>query len=194
MTNAGLNVTIVFSLTPVSGVSPNTVIGQNPTGGATVPAGTNVTVTVLSPDAPVYVPNVAGQTTTAAANALGSAGLKVASTQGSQCSNTIPTGNVVKTSPGANSSVANGSTVTLITSTGVCNVLVPNVSGSASDTEVYASNTLAQYGFQTQFNELLPSDSRCTGQSDYVADQNPTGGTLAPYGSTVTMDYCPPAG
>ena len=62
------------------------------------------------------------------------------------------------------------------------------------DTEVYASNTLAQYGFQTQFNELLPSDSRCTGQSDYVADQNPTGGTLAPYGSTVTMDYCPPAG
>jgi serine/threonine-protein kinase len=194
LTNAGLNDRIVFSLTPVQGASANQVIGENPPGGAEAKLGAYITLTVLSPDANVFVPSVVGDSTTAAANILGSAGLLVASTNTTQCSNTIPSGMVVKTSPNANASVPSGSTITLVTSTGVCNVLVPTVSGSVSDTEVYASNTLQQYGFIANFVQLDSTDTRCLGQSDYVVDQDPLGGTQAPYGSTVTMNYCPPAG
>lgn len=193
---ASLNPRIVYSLVGSPGQTAYTVIGQDPLPGTKILAGQTVTLTVLSPQALVSVPSVAGDSVTTAANALGNAGLNVASPNQSTCSNTIPSGQVIKTSPSAATQVKPQSAVTLIVSSGNCDVIVPDVVG---DTMVAASNALDPGGASpaplvAQFTYLDPSDPRCTAQSDYVVDETPVATTKVPFGSTVTMNYCPPAG
>ncbi|MGB6308349.1 MAG: PASTA domain-containing protein [Steroidobacteraceae bacterium] len=65
----------------------------------------------------VSVPNVAGDTQTAATTAITGAGLKVG-TLTQAMSSSIPKGDVVSENPAAGSSVASGSTVALVISTG----------------------------------------------------------------------------
>jgi beta-lactam-binding protein with PASTA domain len=197
LTTSGLNPKVVFQLIGAPGEFANNVIAQDPLPGTRIETGKTVTLTVLSPQALVSVPNVASDSTTTAANALGNRGLGVASPNQSACSNTVPSGQVLRTNPAAGTLVQPQSTVTLIVSSGHCEVTVPNVVGL---TQVAASNALdpgsaSPAPLVAQFTYLDPNtDPLCAGHSDYVVDQDQAATSMVPIGTTVTMKYCPPAG
>jgi serine protease len=95
------------------------VVSQAPAAGGTVGAGTTVSL-VLSSGAgvqPIPVPSVVGQTQAAATNTLTNAGLAVG-TVTNESSTTVPSGSVISQTPAAGASVAPGSTVALVVSTG----------------------------------------------------------------------------
>ena len=80
----------------------------------------------LTPTSSVVVPNVVGQSQLGATTAIVETGLTVgAITQ--QASNSTATGYIISQSPSAGSSVAGGSPVNLLVSTGPAQVSVPNV-------------------------------------------------------------------
>jgi len=76
-----------------------------------------VTLVVSSGPAPVSVPNVVGDTQAAASAALTGAGLTVG-TVTPQASGTVAAGKVISESPAAATSVAKGSAVALVVSSG----------------------------------------------------------------------------
>ena len=183
----GLNSSITYT---TSGSAQNIIISQSPAPGTVVNKGSTVVLTILDPYAAYPVPNVAGQTISAASATLGGAGFGVAATQTNKCSNNVASGLVIGTSPGGGSNQVKGTVITLIVSNGVCNVYVPNV---LNFTEAAANTALTSQGFTAVFNPADPSSCNAT-TSGYVAAQDITGGTPAPYGSTVNLTYCFPTG
>jgi serine/threonine-protein kinase len=175
--------------TSTGGTVPNAVISQSPPGGTHGHTGDQVILVVLNPNSQYPVPDVTGQSPTSAAGNLGAAGLIVASSSTSKCANTVASGLVVATSPGAGSLVSAGATVQLIVSAGVCNVIVPSVIGM---TQVNA--TAAMTGQGLQVNYVTGDSATCVGQSDWVASQDLSGGSTAPYHTVVNLTYCPPTG
>jgi len=142
---------------------------------------------VLAPTAQFAVPSVTGDTVAAAAAALGQAGLKVSATTTSACSNTVAIGNVVKTTPAANTNVTSGTTVTLVTSSGHCEVSVPDV---LDETETVASSTMTKAGLTPQITQASPS--ACTAaMAGAVAQQSLAANTMTPYNSVVVLSVCP---
>jgi beta-lactam-binding protein with PASTA domain len=109
--NAGLTVGPITTV-PSTSQSPGTVLSQTPTAGASVPAGSTVSLTVAQAPTEVPVPNVVGNNQTQAAAALGGAGFVPRTTT---ATTTDPTkvGVVLKQSPGAGQSARKGATVTL---------------------------------------------------------------------------------
>jgi beta-lactam-binding protein with PASTA domain/tRNA A-37 threonylcarbamoyl transferase component Bud32 len=101
------------------------VLDFSPKGGL-APTGSAIDLTVSSGPAPRVVPDVTGAKDFDAAAALLSAqGLKAA--RGEDYSDTVPEGAIVSSNPGAGSSVARGSTVTVVVSKG--QPVVPSVNG-----------------------------------------------------------------
>jgi serine/threonine-protein kinase len=92
------------------------VISQNPPAGTMVEKGSAVEIIVSSGPAKVGVPGVAGMSVPDATNALTQLGLKVS--QRSESSSTVPKDSVIGTQPPVGTQVDEGSTVTLIVSTG----------------------------------------------------------------------------
>ena len=186
----GTTTTTVLNQTPTSSTTPaqpNTVLNQSPVAGATVTKGATVTLTVLAPTAQFAVPSVTGDTVAAAAAALGQAGLKVSATTTSACSNTVAIGNVVKTTPAANTNVTSGTTVTLVTSSGHCEVSVPDV---IDESETVASSTMTKAGLTPQITQASPS--ACTAaMAGAVAQQSLAANTMTPYNSVVVLYVCP---
>ena len=186
----GTTTTTVLNQTPTSSTTPaqpNTVLNQSPVAGATVTKGATVTLTVLAPTAQFAVPSVTGDTVAAAAAALGQAGLKVSATTTSACSNTVAIGNVVKTTPAANTNVTSGTTVTLVTSSGHCEVSVPDV---LDESETVASSTMTKAGLTPQITQASPS--ACTAaMAGAVAQQSLAANTMTPYNSVVVLYVCP---
>jgi hypothetical protein len=112
--NAGLvagTVTMMSSSTVASG----SVISENPTAGTQVVAGSAVNLVVSSGPAQDAVPNVVGDTLSAATTAINGAGL-VVGTVTTQSSTTVAPGNVISESPTAGTSVNTGSAVNLVVS------------------------------------------------------------------------------
>ena len=111
LTNAGFTVHANSQPTSTQGDVGN-VISQNPSGNTNATAGSQVTITVGTAPATTTVPSVIGDPASGAASALHAAGFKV-----SQIirivSNPDKNGTVVAQSPGGNSSVKKGSTVTI---------------------------------------------------------------------------------
>jgi beta-lactam-binding protein with PASTA domain len=160
-----------------------------------------VSLFVLANGSSFPVPSVKGDTPTAASVALGADTLTVSSTQGITCSNNIAQGDVVKTNPPAQSLVQSGTPIELILSSGYCPVTVPLVSPDPNsdpptpgDTQTAATNAITAAGLVP--NYVYGSSAQCTptGPFDEVIAQSPAGGTTAPYQSSVTLTYCPPAG
>src|SRR6202035_2268356 len=93
-----------------STVPSGSVISENPSAGTSVAPGSSVSL-VVSPGPPnVSVPNVVGQTQSAASTAITGAGLSVG-TVTTAISGTVPLGSVISQNPSAGTSVAPGSTV-----------------------------------------------------------------------------------
>src|SRR5437588_803700 len=88
----------------------------------------------------------------------------------SEPSDSVPTGRVTRTDPGANAQVKRGASVTMFVSTGPQTVDVPNVVGQ---TQAQASQALQQAGFQVFVSQQATNNPAENGR---VLAQNPSGG------------------
>jgi serine/threonine-protein kinase len=114
LTSAGLEVGTVSSR--VSGQSPGSVLAQSPRGGASLPSGSKVNLTVAQAPSEVVVPSVVGEDEARAAAALGAAGLtpKIVTARTSEPSQV---GVVLKQRPSGGAHARKGATVTLTVGT-----------------------------------------------------------------------------
>ncbi len=110
ITGAGLTVGSVTEDDGSSGQTPGTVVGQDPSGGASVAKGTSVDL-VVAASSGSSVPDVTGSDQATARSKLESLGFSVNS---SGAESTQPEGTVIDQDPQPGSSVPAGSTVTII--------------------------------------------------------------------------------
>jgi serine/threonine-protein kinase len=127
----------------------------------------------------VTIPDETAKDPALAANDLGNLGLKT--TTAFEASDTTPMGQVTRTNPPANTSVAKGSTVTIYESTGPAQVSVPSVIGQ---TQSQANATLSAAGFKVSPSTGPTNDP---GQNGKVISQNPNAAAKAAKGSTVAI-------
>jgi len=100
-----------------SSVPAGNVISQSPAAGASVADGSAVSLVISSGPAPVAVPNVVGKLQAAATSAITGAGLALG-TVTNQSSSSVAIGTVISERPAAGTSVAAGSAVNLVISSG----------------------------------------------------------------------------
>ena len=162
----------------VNNAPPDQVFGQEPGAGVKADKGAIVTVRVSEGPAQKVVPDVNDDSEKDAKKALKEEGFKVKTTK--QFSQTVPDGSVIRTIPGAGEKADAGSEVTLVVSKGTQPVAVPNVVGQSRDS---ATSTLQAQGFAVDVTEQESTDST----AGNVISQNPTSGTSAGKGSTVTI-------
>ncbi len=124
------------------------------------------------------VPNVVGQTQSAATITLKNAGFSV--TVEEQYSSTVESGKVISQSPSAGEKLKENGTVNLVVSKGAETSTVPNVVGN---TEGTAITTLNNEGFQVS-TEYQSSSSVSSGN---VISQTPTSGSSLAPGKTVHL-------
>jgi len=174
--------------TPPAGTNPipGVVLTQSPAKLTQGHTGETVTLVILSPTALLDVPGVVGDTTQIASADLGTAGLTVSSTQRSACSNTYAVGLVVQTIPAVGTPVSPGSAVILEKSSGPCQ---EPVLGVLNDSQSAATAALKALGFLASYT-IDPIALCSPGAPATVASQNPAGGALAPYGSTINLTLC----
>ena len=107
-------------------VPAGSVISQNPAAGSAVASGASVSLVVSLGPALITVPNVVNQTQAAAQGAITAAGLTNGAVTNAN-SATVPAGSVISQNPLGGSSVAPGSSVSLVVSLGPALITVPNV-------------------------------------------------------------------
>ncbi|HWW89796.1 MAG TPA: Stk1 family PASTA domain-containing Ser/Thr kinase [Solirubrobacteraceae bacterium] len=111
LTSAGLTVGAVIQHSS-STQSPGTVISQSPAGGASVPPGARVDLTVAQAPTEATVPNVVGKSETLAAAALGGAGFAPRAANATT-SEQAKVGVVLKQRPAGGAHARKGATVTI---------------------------------------------------------------------------------
>jgi eukaryotic-like serine/threonine-protein kinase len=153
------------------------VIGSNPPFGTKVAPHSKVTLRVSTGPKKVTIPNVTGQTEAAAQSTLQGLGLNV--TTKTDPTSTLAQGKVAKTNPPAGTQVKQGSTVTLFVSGG--GTQVPSVIG---DPKATAEQILSNAGFQVH---VVTTAGPAGSTPGTVFQQQPTNGTTAAAGSTVTI-------
>ncbi|MDP1818517.1 MAG: Stk1 family PASTA domain-containing Ser/Thr kinase [Acidimicrobiales bacterium] len=158
---------------------PGQVARQTPEGGAEVAEGSSVTIFVVSAPEAVEIRDVTGRPEAEASNLLGQDGFQVTSSQ--EASDSISEGRVIRTDPPAGSAQPEGSTVTLIVSSGPDTAAVPDV---VDQTETSAISELEEAGFDVVVQDQEVLDPA---RYDRVLDQNPNGGTDQAPGSVVTI-------
>src|SRR5687768_6646356 len=155
------------------------VLSQDPRSGQEAPKGSVVKLVVSSGKPKVVVPNVVGKDETPAKDEILNAGLKVRTQE--ETSSSVAEGKVIRTDPQGGAEVDQGSTVTVVVSSGVEEVEVPDVTGQ---TQEQATAGLRAAGFQVQVQtENVQEDS----QDGRVLRQSPEGETTAEKGSVVTI-------
>ena len=148
-------------------------------------------IAALTPTAPptgVAVPDVVGQTEADANSAITGVGLVAAKTEAAD--DTVLAGSVVSQDPAAGTEVAEGSTVTIVVSTGPdapATVPVPDVAGkSAADGQA----ELEAAGFTVTTEEQASE----TVEAGLVIETNPSAGTEVAAGTDVKMSVSSGAG
>ena len=172
-----------LSVASSASVLAGSVISQDPLAASSVVIDSTVALVLSSGPAgpaPVIVPNVVGQTQTAAMSAITAAGL-VVGTISTQSSGTVPAGVVILQNPTAGSSVAAGSAVNLVVSSGPALVIVPNVVGQtqAAAQAVIMGAGLTIGTITTATSPTIPAGN--------VSSQTPTAGTSVVAGSAVAL-------
>src|ERR1700720_3857846 len=157
-------------------VATGKVISQDPPSGNSVAQGSPVNLVISSGPQMVTVPNVEGLTQAAASTAITAAKL-TGGTVTQQSSNTVAAGNVIRQDPASGSSVAQGSPVNLVISSGPQMVTVPNVEGLPQDAATTAI-TAAKLTGGTVTQQT--SDTVATGN---VISQDPASGNSVAQGS-----------
>jgi serine/threonine-protein kinase len=159
-----------------SNKAADTVTAQDPSAGKKVVKGARVRINVSTGPQPVSVPYVVGLSFDQASAQLQSAGFAVAR---KNVASDQPKDTVVAQDP--TGSAAPGATVTLSVSKGPKQSTVPDVTNQDVDS---ATSTLEAAGFKVSVEH---QDVQDPGLDGIVLSQNPTGGTKAAQGSTVTI-------
>ena len=160
-------------------VIPGSVLAQSQPSGKTVPAGTQVVLTLLQSGGLYPVPSVIDTSAIGAASTLAQYGLSPG-TSTSACSNNTALNLVSATTPARGTLVSQGTTVTLVISSGHCPVVVPNVVSLLTAT-AQAQITAAQ---------LVPVLAGCASgpsSTGVVAMQSPQNPTPVPVNSQVVL-------
>lgn len=168
-------VTEVYSST----VEKGKVVSTDPQAGTQADQGTRVNINVSKGTEQVNVPDVTGKSEAKAVAALTAAGL-TATAGDSENSDTVAKGKIISTDPSANTLVDKGSKVTYVVSLGPEQNSVPDVTGQSQSS---ASSALQNAGFEVNVT-TASSDSVSKGN---VISQDPSGGSQADKGSTVTI-------
>lgn len=170
-----------------AGAIPNTVLSQTPPTGTKTQTGTLVTLVVLAPNAKYPLTSVNSDTTTAAAISITNQSLTVKLPPFTRvCSDTVTSGLVISSIPGAGSLVTQGQQIALVVSSGFCQHVVPTVT-SKSGTD--ASSALRAAGFGSSFT-TDPTAVCTVGSPQTVATQSVPGGSYATYGSIIALTLC----
>ncbi|NEG56090.1 Stk1 family PASTA domain-containing Ser/Thr kinase [Bifidobacterium sp. SMA15] len=160
---AGFKVATSVQTEDSADIAQNKVTRTDPAAGTSQPKGTSILLYVSS--GMTKVPDgIVGQTKDAAVAALQASKFTVTVTE--EYSDTIAAGVVMSVNPGSGTSVAQGSSVTIIVSKGKEQVTVPNVVGQ---TFASAKAQLEALGFTV-------TQSGSTGANDIVTEQNPGSG------------------
>ena len=156
------------------------VFDQAPSSGEQVDAGTEVDLWISLGPENIEVPSVVGMTQANAQAAIESAGLSVGNVT-EENSETVPAGNVTSQNPAAGTSVAPGTAVNLVVSSGPSTVTVPDVVGmaqAAAETAITGAG-LTVGSVTTAHSDTVPSGN--------VTSQNPAAGASAAPGSAVNI-------
>ncbi|WP_217914464.1 Stk1 family PASTA domain-containing Ser/Thr kinase [Miltoncostaea marina] len=162
-----------------SGTVPEgTVVGTDPPAGEEVDEGSTVVVRVSGGPGEVAVPDVLEMTEADATRALRQAGFEVRSR--TEASDDVEEGLVISQDPAAEAQAAEGSTVTIVVSSGPEEVAVPDVRRRAQQD---AEALLRDRDLEVRV-EQRPSTDFAPG---IVIDQDPGPTARVPKGSTVTI-------
>ncbi len=160
-----------------STVDAGDIIKTIPGSGQNVTKGEAIQVIVSSGPEMVTMPDVTGQSATAAWSAITAAGLSKGS-QTQQDSPSAPQGTIISTTPASSAKVPPGTTVDMVVSSGTVNV--PDVT---QQTLTDATSTLTGLGL-----DVTPkADYTCTGE--LVSQQSLPPGEQ-PQASPITLTYC----
>jgi serine/threonine-protein kinase len=156
------------------------VIGSEPPAGAEEAVGNRVTVLVSSGPAQIRVPDVKGNTQSAAESALSNAGLQPG-TIAQQTSSTATPATVLAQTPRAGSLVRSGTKVNLVVARAPSTVAVPTLLGQSESSAAAALGGASLRPSVKQAGTSEPS------QVGLVLAQDPPAGTRVAKGSTVTI-------
>src|ERR1700732_1125954 len=161
-------------------VATGKVISQDPASGNSVAQGSPVNLVISSGPQMVTVPNVEGLAQKAATTAITAVKL-MGGTVTQQSSNTVATGNVISQDPASANSVAQGSPVNLVISSGPQMVTVPNVEGLPQDAATTAITAVKLTG------GTVTQQSSNTVATGNVISQDPASGSSVAQGSPVNL-------
>lgn len=159
-----------------STVGKGLVVSTSPKAGSSVKRDTVVNLIVSKGPEILKVPNVTGQTSSAAQSALSKAGFKSAVSL--QYSESVAKGVVISQSP-SSGTAARDSTIKLVVSNGPPLVTVPNI---VSKSLSQATSILSAAGFKISVRTNIP------GGGNIVVQQSPGAGSSRPKGSTIVVD------
>jgi eukaryotic-like serine/threonine-protein kinase len=163
-----------------STVASGHVISTDPPAGTELQSGSQVTLVVSSGPAQTAVPDVVGQSRSAAEAALTNAKLTTGTVTQQETSEQSP-GTVLEQSPAAGASLTVGGTVALTVAEAPKEVAVPEVVGAA---KAAAKSHLERAGFKVATTSRPTSEQS---QSGVVLAQSPGAGAKARKGTTVTI-------
>jgi eukaryotic-like serine/threonine-protein kinase len=163
-----------------STVASGHVIGTEPPAGTEKQLGSPVVVLVSSGPAPVKVPDVTGQSLSAAEATLTNAGLLVGNVT-KRASATQAPGTVLSQSPATGRSVKSESKVDLVVAQAPKETAVPNVVG---ESQALAAVALGQAGFKPK---SVPGPTTEASAVGMVLSQSPAAGAQAVKGAVVTI-------
>jgi eukaryotic-like serine/threonine-protein kinase len=161
-------------------VKSGIVIATEPSAGTELQVGSAVTLLVSSGPAPVEVPDLTGQSRTAAEATLTNAKLLVG-TVTQQVSSTQAPETVLSQSPSTGSSLHAGDKVNLTVAQAPQEAAVPEVVGQS---EALATKALEKAGFKAKIRSEATTVAE---QNGMVLKQSPAGGASARKGATVTV-------
>ncbi len=154
------------------------VVAQKPAAGLVVVEGTQVRINVSSGPKPISVPPVVGLQYSDAASQLQKAGFQVSRVD---VDSELEKGVVVDQAPDGGQTAAKNSTVTLSVSKGAATAAVPDVTSfQLSD----AQAALQSAGFKSQ---VVLEDTTDPTLDGFVISQDPTGGSQAKPGTSITL-------
>lgn len=177
LTNAGFQVERQQKTDKV--IAAGNVITTRPVAGVRIEKGSTVTIDVSTGPEQVAIPRLTGLSQDDAEKKLNSVGLRLDPTIGKAASTIAEVDKIVNQDPAVGVSVVLDSAVSITVGTGPEQVRVPDVTGQR---EEVARPNIEGAGFVVQITEIdsgLPK-----GQ---VVSTDPTGGTSATKGSTVTL-------
>jgi eukaryotic-like serine/threonine-protein kinase len=159
-------------------VKKGIVIGTVPRAGTRFERGQTVTIQVSKGPRLAEVPSVVGLDKAAADTQVRDAGLKP---HFQKQESTQPAGQVIDQNPAGGSTVRRNSTVTVVVSSGIGKVTVPNVVGVSKDAAIAQ---LKSVGLSARVVKQTTDDPNA---DDQVLSQEPTAGARLPRGEAVTI-------